>query len=113
MDDEEFLHELLEEMVGEMNDVFVLLKKAIKSGDRKRIKNHAHSIKGTTANLYVERVSNGAMKLELMATSTYFIHYTNLYFLPPCGITYDLTSLQLQLRREQIVQRGTTMGFTK
>ncbi len=67
MDDEGFLKELLVEMKAEIQGALTVLRKSVSSDDTKQIQHSAHAIKGTAANLYVERVSDAASKLEYMA----------------------------------------------
>ena len=62
--DEEFLNELLEELVTQVDESLVSLKQAIVSKDYQNLKNLSHSLKGASANLNVSRMASHFLELE-------------------------------------------------
>ncbi len=62
--DEEFLNELLEELLGQVDENLTQIEKALKSQDYENLKSLAHSLKGASANLNVTRMAAHFKELE-------------------------------------------------
>lgn len=62
--DEEFLNELLAELITQVDDSFEDLKQAIANKDYLNLKNLSHSLKGASANLNVSRMASHFLELE-------------------------------------------------
>jgi len=62
--DEEFLVELLEELLNQLNTNLSEIKEAIENRDYRNLKLIAHSLKGASANLNVTRMAEHFLRLE-------------------------------------------------
>lgn len=67
--DEEFLTELLYELIGQVNENVIKIKEAIHSKNHENLKSLAHSLKGASANLNVTRMATHFFNLEALAES--------------------------------------------
>jgi len=67
--DEEFLIELLNELVEQVNENYDTLKSAIVDTNYDELKAIAHGLKGAAANLNVTRMATHFMKLESMGSN--------------------------------------------
>ncbi|MCD4693502.1 MAG: Hpt domain-containing protein [Calditrichales bacterium] len=64
--DEEFLLELLNELIIQIDDCIKPIREAIKSSDYDSIKSLCHKLKGASANLSVNRTADYCRQLEDM-----------------------------------------------
>jgi len=62
--DTEFLHELLGEMLGQIESDMEMLKEAIGSSDYKSVQRIAHGLKGASANLDITKLFHLFKELE-------------------------------------------------
>ncbi len=65
--DEEFLAELLEEMLSQLDEGIGELKEAVDQADYERLKRTAHGLKGASANLNIDGLAALFKQLEEMA----------------------------------------------
>ncbi len=68
-DDEEFLAEVLEEFIENVDQQLIVMEKAIASNDSEILRKESHSIKGGSANLTAMKLSTLAHDLELIGNS--------------------------------------------
>ncbi|KAA3617733.1 MAG: hypothetical protein D8M58_00745 [Calditrichaeota bacterium] len=67
--DEEFLNELLQELLIQIDQNFDEIKKAIENKNYDELKSISHSLKGASANLNVTRMANHFLTLEDLGTA--------------------------------------------
>lgn len=67
--DEEFLNELLHELLIQIDQNFDEIKVAIESKNYENLKMISHSLKGASANLNVDRIANHFLILEDLGSS--------------------------------------------
>ena len=67
--DEEFLNELLHELLIQIDQNFDEIKEAIESKNFEELKALSHSLKGASANLNVTRIANHFLNLEDLGNS--------------------------------------------
>ncbi len=65
--DEEFLLELLEEMLIQLDSGLLELKEAVAEADYEKVKRTAHGLKGASANLNIDRLAQLFKQMEVMA----------------------------------------------
>ncbi len=68
VDDEELIYEIMSVFVTDNRKQLSVLAAAVKKADEKDVKLHAHSLKGSAANVGAERLSEMAYSLEQMAS---------------------------------------------
>ena len=62
--DTDFLHELLGEMLGQIDSDMVMLKEAVENSDFKSVQRLAHGLKGASANLDITKLFQLFRELE-------------------------------------------------
>ncbi len=67
--DEEFLTELLHELLIQIDQNFSEMKQAIENKNYEELKSLSHSLKGASANLNVTRLANHFLTLEDLGSS--------------------------------------------
>lgn len=65
--DTDFLNELLDEMLGQIDSDMEKLKEAVENADFKNVQRIAHGLKGASANLDITRLFHLFKKLEELA----------------------------------------------
>jgi HPt (histidine-containing phosphotransfer) domain-containing protein len=68
--DEEFLTELLHELLVQIDQNFSQIKRAIETKNYEELKMLSHSLKGASANLNVNRIANHFLNLEELGTTS-------------------------------------------
>ena len=78
--DKDFYYELIDELIDSIDNRFAILQEAIEKNDFKIIINEAHSLKGVSANLYLENLRSASLNLETAAKENKKDNFNDLFY---------------------------------